>query len=169
MARKKPEYPPPPKEKGSKKSTAAKTDFDQLSEDRRIKDVQSARDIYNRFVQDNVLRSATFAQTRNQLEGGRPFDPNLLRQQGADWQANVNFRDSEAARDKTLIPYWKMINDSPHKIAVTISSGAQEAETWQAAFAECFDEWQQIFCTVQHDALYEYTKYVYVTRRPHMT
>lgn len=140
MARKKAEYPPPPKEKGSKKSSAPKTDFEQLSEARRIKDVQSARDIYNRFVQDNVLRSATFAQTRNQLEGGRPFDPNRLREQGADWQTNVNFGDAQASRNRTLMPYWKMINDSPHKIAVTIESGAQESDQWAVAFSECFDE-----------------------------
>lgn len=141
MARKKAEYPQPPGGKQpSKKNTVAQSDFQEVSKARRLKSVQDGRDVFNRFVQDNVLRSSTFAQTRNQTEGGRPFDPNLFRQQGADWQTNVNFGDARAAIDRTLLPYWKMINDSPHKVAVTIESNAPESEQWQMAFAECFDE-----------------------------
>ncbi len=120
--------------------SAGKADFEIAQNQRRIRDVESARSIYNRFVQDNVLRSSTIAQTRNQLEGGRPFNPDDLAQQGASWQTNINFGDAQAARDRTLLPYWKMVHDVPHKIAVSISSNSPQSDKWQVAIAECFDE-----------------------------
>jgi hypothetical protein len=135
MAYKKtPQYPP---QKVAKGPSAPKSE---VEEGRRVKDVQSARSIYDRMVADNDLRSRTIAQTRNQLEGGRPFDPAALEAQGAAWQTNVNFGDAQASRDRTLLPYWKMINDVPHKAAFTIESGAPQTEKYQAAFADAFDE-----------------------------
>ena len=131
---------PPKQPKASAPSTTGAGDFEFDGEERRIKDVESARSIYNRMLQDNVLRSATFARVRNQLEGGRPFDPQLLEEQGAAWQTNVNFGDSRAARDRTLLPYWKMVNDVPHRIAVTLLTNTNHNEIYQAAFAQCFDE-----------------------------
>jgi hypothetical protein len=121
-------------------STTGSGDFGFDDSERRIKNVESARSIYNRMLNDNVLRSATFARVRNQLEGGRPFDPIALKQQGAEWQTNVNFGDSQAARDRTLMPYWKMVNDVPRRVAVTIQTPTQHAEIYNSAFAQCFDE-----------------------------
>lgn len=121
-------------------SSKPKTEFAQAEEGRRIKDVEGAREIFTRFETDNELRSRTIAQTRNQLEGGRPFDPRVLEEQGASWQTNVNFGDAQAARNRTLLPYWKMINDVPHKAAFTIDTASPHADRWQASFAEAFDE-----------------------------
>lgn len=129
---KKPEKPIP--------STTGAGDFDFDENERRIASVEGARSVYNRMLNDNVLRSATFARVRNQLEGGRPFDPELLEEQGAAWQTNVNFGDSRAARDRTLLPYWKMVNDVPHRVAVTVQTNTPHNELYQAAFAQCFDE-----------------------------
>lgn len=130
----------PPQGKVSAPSTTGAGDLGWNDDERRIKDVESARSIYNRLLNDNVLRSATFARVRNQLEGGRPFDPEFLAEQGAEWQTNVNFGDSRAARDRTLLPYWKMVNDVPHRIAVTIQTSTPHNEIYQQAFAQCFDE-----------------------------
>lgn len=102
--------------------------------------MSAARTIYGRFLQDDTLRSATITQVRNQLEGGRPYDPEALLEQGAAWQTNVNFGDAQAQRDRVLLPYWKMANDVPHKATFLIDSYAQESEKWQTAFAEAFDE-----------------------------
>lgn len=133
-------YPKAPKVITAKPGGTYANEFKEVEEERRVKDVDSARSIYNRMLTDNTLRSATFARVRNQLEGGRPFDPELLEQQGASWQTNVNFGDSRAARDRTLLPYWKMVNDVPHRIAVTVQSQSPHSELWAAAFAQCFDE-----------------------------
>lgn len=130
-------------DKPAPSSTSGKYDDEQFKDvenERRIKDVSQARSIYNRLKTDNLLRSATFAQVRGQLEGNRPFDPVQQEEQGMGGNCNVNFRDSEAARDRTLLPYWKMVNDVPHRIAVTVQTATPHADTYASAFAECFDE-----------------------------
>lgn len=116
------------------------TDFERVSEQRRVKDVESARSLFNRMQTDNGMRFSQIVNVRNQLEGGRPFDPRQLEEQGAAWQTNVNFGDAQAARDRTLLPYFKMINDVPNKIAVTIPGGSPQTGKWQAAYQEAFDE-----------------------------
>lgn len=133
---------PTPKKTAAKLSGNydADANFKEVENERRVKDVDAARSIYNRLKTDNLLRSATFAQVRGQLEGNRPFDPATLEEQGMAGNCNVNFRDSEAARDRTLLPYWKMVNDVPHRIAVSIQTSSPHADTWATAFAECFDE-----------------------------
>jgi hypothetical protein len=134
--------PPTPKlDKPS--SSPASSDFAQAQENRRIKDVGGARTIYNRLVQDNVLRSNTIANTRNQLEGGRPFNPSELEAQGAAWQTNVNFGDAQAARDRDFLPYWKMINDVPHRGTFKIDSNSPDSDKWAVAFSEAFDEFHE--------------------------
>lgn len=125
------------------KTTSSKSDFDEAKSARRIKDVEGARSIYDRMATDDTLRSQTAAQVRNQLEGGRPFDPAELLAQGAAWQTNVNFGDSRAACERTLLPYWKMINDVPYRAAFTIDSNSPQTAKWAVAFAECFDEFHE--------------------------
>lgn len=137
--------PPPPAKLAKKVPTATAlstgtSGFDDAKNQRRVKDVASARAIFNKFVIDNSQRSQTFAMVRNQLEGGRPFDPNALKAQGASGQTNVNFGDAESDRDKTLLPYWKMVNDVPHKAAFTIRSKSPQSEKWEVAFAEAYDD-----------------------------
>jgi len=117
------------------------TDFARVDEQRRIKDVDSARSLFNRMMLDNGLRFSQIVNVRNQLEGGRPFDPKQLEEQGAAWQTNVNFGDAQAARDRTLIPYFKMVNDVPNKITVTIPGGSAQTEKYQAAFQEAYDNY----------------------------
>lgn len=110
---------------------------------RRIKDVGGARSIFNRFITDNVLRSNTIANTRNQLEGGLPFDPAELEAQGMAGQTNVNFGDAQAARDRDFLPYWKMINEVPHRASFTIDSNSTDSDKWAIAYAEVFDEFHE--------------------------
>lgn len=143
----KPKYPtarPAPTRPSKAPSTpapvVAAADFDSAKDSRRVKNVEAGRTIYTRFMVDNMLRSKTIAQTRNQLEGGRPRDPYLLEQNGEAWSCNVNFGDAQAARDKTLLPYWKMVNDVPNLAVFTIDTKSPQSEKWQAAFAESFDE-----------------------------
>jgi hypothetical protein len=133
-------YPAKPSSKSAKATSGVNPDFEQATSNRRVADVESARTIYNRFVSDNALRSETIANTRNQLEGGRPYDPRVKEANGTAWECNVNFGDAQSARDRTLLPYWKMVNDVPHKAAFTIDSNAPQSEKWQAAYAEAFDE-----------------------------
>gem|GEM_PF-3224773 len=145
MAKRAPAKPTPPPAAKQKvqaaTSAGAASSFQDVEDQRRVKDVASARQIYNKFVIDNAQRSQTFAMVRNQLEGGRPFDPQLLKDQGASWQTNVNFGDAQASRDRTLLPYWKMVNDVPHKAAFTIRVNSPKVDEYQVAMAEAYDDY----------------------------
>lgn len=130
----------PQKPKPSLSPAVVDSDWQETEAERRFGTVDDARSMYNDLTVQNQLRSATFAQTRNQLERGRPNDPRLLEDMGAAWQCNVNFGDAQSARDRTLRPYFKMVNEVPHKIAVTIPSRNPHSDKWEVAFAECFDQ-----------------------------
>ena len=138
MARKYPTWKPVPSK--TAKAPAPPTDFSRAEDGRRVKDVNSARSIYNKLVADNVARFAQIVHVRNQLEGGRPRDQAQLEANGSGWETNVNFGDAQASCNRTLIPYWKMVNDVPRAAAFTIPSDAPQTEKYQVAFAECYDE-----------------------------
>lgn len=137
MARKK--YPPDAPSKTAV-STKPKSDFQQVSDGRRLKTVEDARTIFNRLETDNILRSETIAQTRNQLEGGRPYDPAIKEANGTAWECNVNFGVAQATCERVILPYHKMVNDVPHKAAFTLDAQSPKAEQYQNALAEVFDE-----------------------------
>jgi len=115
--------------------------FNDVVDERRIKDVESARSLFEDFVYFNTQRANTFVQTRNQLEGGRPFSQADIERQGNGWQTNVNFGDAQAARDRTLLPYWRAVHGAPHAASFSIDSQAQDSGRWEVCFAEAFDQW----------------------------
>lgn len=106
---------------------------------RRIANCGQARDLFNQLQRENQLRAQSFAQIRNQIEGGRPFDPATLRRNGEEWRTNVNFNDARAAFLRARASYWKMVHEVPRKIAVTVHSMAPDAYKWGVAMAEAFD------------------------------
>lgn len=114
-------------------------DFKNAENERRLKDACAARSLYETLKRDNEQRSKVYATTRNQLEGGRPWEPSVLRKQGTEWQTNVNFGDAQAARDRTLIPYWQMVHEVPRTISINIDTSAPDANLWSVAMEEAFD------------------------------
>lgn len=119
-------------------ASTTQSNFDQEESNLRIKDVGAARTIYEQLLRDNEQRSYTFAQVRNQLEGGRPYDQAELEARGEGFQTNVNFGDAAAQRDRTVLPYWKMVHDVPHVISVSVDSASPDTDKWNAAFQEAF-------------------------------
>ena len=105
----------------------------------RIQDAKSARGIFRTYEQGNSARAKIMAQTRNQIDGGRPMDPAQLERDGGAWQTNVNFRDAESAFNRTFLPYWKMVHDVPNKIAVSIENQSPHKAKWEKAMSESFD------------------------------
>lgn len=108
---------------------------------RRIKDVTQARELWVRLYLENRKRAEVYAQVRNQIEGGRPFDPVALHQNGEDWRTNVNFRDAEAAFNRAFFPYWRMVHEVPRKAAFKIYTGSPDAPKWEIQLGEIFDRW----------------------------
>ncbi len=117
--------------------------FKEVEDERRVKDVASARSLYGKYLYQNTLRSQTFVATRNQLEGGRPYNPAELVKQGLGWQTNVNFGDAQAARDRTLLPYWRAVNSAPRLISVTIDETSPDTGKWQAIIEEEYGRWNK--------------------------
>jgi hypothetical protein len=115
--------------------------FTEVEDERRIKSVADARSLYTKYLYQNTLRSSTFANTRNQLEGGRPYNPQELIKQGMGWQTNVNFGDAQAARDRTLLPYWRGVNSAPRLISVQIDETSTDTNLWQGVIEEEFNRW----------------------------
>jgi hypothetical protein len=107
--------------------------------DRRIRDCSQARELYVRLYLEGQLRAQAFAQVRNQIEGGRPFDPDELKRNGELWRTNVNFNDARASFRRVSMPYWKMVHEVPNLISLKIHSRAPEVPQWEKGFAECFD------------------------------
>lgn len=108
--------------------------------DRRIANCGQARELYTRLYLENQQRALSYAQIRNQIEGGRPFDPAELQRNGeASWRSNVNFNDARAAFSRVSLPYWKMINQVPRRISVKLHTRAPHADQWAIAMAEAFD------------------------------
>ena len=110
--------------------------------DRRIRNCAQARELYVRLYLEAQLRSQQFAQVRNQIEGGRPFDPDELKRNGEGWRTNVNFNDARAAFRRVSMPYWKMVHEVPNLISVKIFSQAPQAPDWEKALAETFDRFR---------------------------
>ena len=107
--------------------------------DRRIADCGQARELYNRLFLENQLRAQSFAQIRNQIEGGRPFDPDSLHASGEDWRTNVNFNDARAAFQRISLPYWKMVHEVPQTISVKIHDMDPAASQYGLIMAANFD------------------------------
>lgn len=107
--------------------------------DRRIANCAQARELFVHLQQENQLRAQSFAQIRNQVEGGRPFDPAVLRKNGEEGRTNCNFNDARAAFVRACLPYWKMVNEVPRKIAVTLHTTAPARNKWEISMAEAFD------------------------------
>lgn len=110
--------------------------------DRRIRNCMQARELYVRLYLENQLRAQQFAQVRNQIEGGRPFDPQELKRNGESWRTNVNFNDARAAFRRVSMPYWKMVHEVPNLISLKIFSNAPETPKWEKSIAECFDRYR---------------------------
>lgn len=107
--------------------------------DRRIKDCGAARELFVRLYQENQLRAQSFAQVRNQIEGGRPFNPDDLHAAGEDWRTNVNFNDARAAFLRVATPYWKMVHEVPQTISVKVRLKDPKAPVMNRILAENFD------------------------------
>lgn len=107
--------------------------------DRRIGNAGQARELWTRLYTEGMLRAQSWAQIRNQIEGGRPFDPDAIARSGESWRTNVNFNDARAAFRRVSMPYWKMVNETPRKISVRVHSMAPEADKWGLAMAEVHD------------------------------
>jgi len=111
----------------------------QWANQRRISNCGEARELYTRLYLENQLRANAYAQIRNQIEGGRPFDPGELQRNGEGWRTNCNFNDARSAFRRITRPYWKMVHEVPRKISCSVHAPDTQVDQWNTAFEEAFD------------------------------
>ena len=107
--------------------------------DTRVKNVAAARSIYNTLWEYDDVRRRKRSQIRNQIEGGRPFDPNKLKSLGRGDACNHNFRDAEAAVERAQSPFFEMAHDVPNKASFNIQADYADKERDQKSMADSFD------------------------------
>lgn len=108
-------------------------------DDRRIATCADARELFVRLQYENQLRAQAYAQVRNQIEGGRPFDPATLARNGEQWRTNCNFNDARSAFNRISSPYWKAVHEVPRVASIKIHSSSPHADEWGVAMSEAFD------------------------------
>ncbi len=108
-------------------------------QDRRIRTCADARQIFVQLQMENQLRAQAYAQIRNQMEGGRPFDPAVKARNGEQAMTNCNFNDARAQFRRASEPYWKMVHEVPRVISATIHADSPDVPKWEVAIAEQFD------------------------------
>jgi len=128
-----------PKKAITSSDVADTSTWDVVQDNRRVKDVPSALKLYSRLVNDNVKRSAIFAEVRNAFDGARPMNQTSLESQGNGWQANFNTGDARALLERASKPYNTLVESQPTRISVTIHEGVPHRQKYEAAFAKNFD------------------------------
>jgi len=112
-----------------------------IHKDSRILDVASARSVFDTLYHDDRQRRAKRSQIRNQIEGGRPYDPKKLKSLGRSDACNHNFRDAEASAERAASPFWEMAHNVPNKASFSIKEDSPDNELHEQAIADVFDEW----------------------------
>jgi len=112
-----------------------------IHKDSRILNVASARSVFDTLYHDDRQRRAKRSQIRNQIEGGRPYDPKKLKSLGRSDACNHNFRDAEASAERAASPFWEMAHNVPNKASFSIKEDSPDNELHEQAIADVFDEW----------------------------
>jgi len=105
----------------------------------RVLDVASARSVFDTLWADDRHRRVKRSQIRNQIEGGKPFDPEKLKNLGRSDACNHNFRDAEASAERAEAPFWEMAHNVPNKATFEIEEDYPDKEMNETAFADVFD------------------------------
>ena len=114
-----------------------------VNNDRRINNCEQARELHVRLYMENQLRAQMYAQVRNQIEGGRPFDPDQLHSAGEDFRTNCNFNDARSAFRRVALPYWKMVHEVPQTISVNIFGASPDYARYALVMAQNFDRFRR--------------------------
>ena len=119
------------------------------SDEKRIKDADSARTMYTKYRADSDQRRIGLARIMNQLNGGRPFDDADLIKNGQGWRCNINFRDASSTLEQVLVSYWRLLHDSTNLAAVTIHTASPNSDAWRAIFEDNFnrftEDWGDVY------------------------
>lgn len=108
--------------------------------DRKLGSPEKAASFWNTLWRNGDARRKSYATVLNQLNGGRPFEPNELVKSGQGWRCNVNFRDAQSTLEYVLVSYWRMVHDVTSLAVVTIhDDNLPSADKYEQVFQKNFD------------------------------
>jgi hypothetical protein len=107
--------------------------------ERKVGDAQSAHTLYTKMQKHHEEREKGFALIENQINGGKPYDPAKLAQQGQSWRANFNFGDAASALEQAQVSYWRLLHDTSNLINVEIHTDHPDRDRWAQTIMQNFN------------------------------
>lgn len=117
----------------------------------RIKSAQQVREIYNKAVRDNEIRSRQNALVKGLVDGNPPYEQQKLDAAGQRYRANFNTGEAESFLNSAKDAFYDLFSEVPHYATVTVDIEANEAVEWGDKITKHFD-WLQ-----KQDDLFDYT------------
>lgn len=103
----------------------------------RLKAPKTLRDIFTRAREDDNTSAMNRADTQDLLDGGAPWDERELAEAGCAGMTNMNFRGAETTLDRSMAPYYKMVQTPDELVSVKTLYGAEEDRPgWEAIMNE---------------------------------
>lgn len=104
----------------------------------RINSATQVREIYNKAVRDNDIRSRRNAMVKGLIDGNPPYDQSKLDSAGQKYRANFNNGEGEAYMNAAKDAFYDLFSEVPHRVTVTPSiefqGGTEIAEKIQYHF-----------------------------------
>lgn len=105
----------------------------------RIRDGWHAHSIFRKLELDDNSAEAARANIDYQIDGGLPFDQNVMRDANRGDEANVNFREARAEDDLAQTPFIEMTTVTPTLWNIQTSYGNETDRTqWSRIISEKF-------------------------------
>lgn len=114
-------------------------DLKRITDERRVGTTDSANTLYTRMKTLNDKREQGFALIENQINGGRPYDPQKLADQGQSWRANFNFGDAASALEQAQVSYWRLLHDTSNYLNLQIHSEDPNKGRWGQTMVHNFN------------------------------
>lgn len=86
----------------------------------RLGDAYGAIEIFNRLVNNNLIRSQVNARVQGAIDGNPPISQAKLDAEGLGWMANVNWRLLEADVNQAQNPFYMLFADVPDYMCIQV-------------------------------------------------
>ncbi len=114
-------------------------DLNKITNERRVGTIVSANTLYQKLKKKGDERERGFAAIENQINGGRPYDPQKLAEQGQSWRANFNFGDAASALEQAQVSYWRLLHDTSNLLNLEIHGDHPDQDRWSQTLVHNFN------------------------------
>lgn len=86
----------------------------------RLGDAYEAMRVFNRLVDNNIVRSSINARVQGAIDGNAPISQAKLDSEGLGWMSNVNWRLLEADVNQAQNPFYMLFADVPDYMSIQV-------------------------------------------------